>query len=63
MSFWAPNGSSVIVANQNGRILERVDVTRDASGAVTGFDFHAAASLDLVGGAPVGSSCSLWLST
>lgn len=51
MSFWAPNGGSVIVGNQNGRILERVDVTRDDSGAVTGFDFNAAASLDLVGGA------------
>jgi hypothetical protein len=51
MSFWAPDGSSVIVANQNGRLLERVDITRDASGVVTGFEFNAAASLDLVGGA------------
>jgi hypothetical protein len=50
MSFWAPNGRSILVANQNGRILERVDVKRDDSGAVTGFDFNAAASLDLVGG-------------
>lgn len=51
MSFWAPNGLSIIVANQNGRILERIDVARDGSGAVTSFDFNAAASLDLVGGA------------
>jgi hypothetical protein len=50
MSFWAPNGSSVIVANQNGCILERVDVTRDDTGAVALFEFNAAASLDLVGG-------------
>lgn len=51
MSFWAPNGHSVIVANQNGRILERVDVKRNGTGAVISFDFNAAASLDLVGGA------------
>jgi hypothetical protein len=51
MSFWAPDGSSVIVANQNGRLLERVDVTRDGSGAVVGFDFDAVATLDMVGGA------------
>ncbi len=50
MSFWSPDGNSIIVANQNGRMLERVDVSRDQSGAVTGFDFNAAASLDLVGG-------------
>lgn len=51
MSFWAPNGHSIIVANQNGRMLERVDVMRDSGGAATSFDFNAAASLDLVGGA------------
>lgn len=50
MSFWAPNGHGIIVANQNGRILERVDVARDSRGVVTGFDFNAAASIDLVGG-------------
>lgn len=50
MSFWAPNGHSMMIANQNGRILERVDVIRDSSGNVTRFEFNAAASLDLVGG-------------
>ncbi len=50
MSFWSPTGNQVIVANQNGRMLERVDVRRNSSGAVTDFVFNAAASLDLVGG-------------
>jgi len=50
MSFWAPDGSRVMVSNQNGRILERVDVARDVNGAVAGFAFNGAASLDLVGG-------------
>jgi hypothetical protein len=51
MSFWTPDGESVIVSNQNGRLIERVDVSRSADGAVTGFTFNAAATLDLVGGA------------
>ncbi|MEB3259950.1 MAG: hypothetical protein VKP63_04900 [Cyanobacteriota bacterium] len=50
MSFWSPTGSQIIVANQNGRILERVDVRRNSSGSVTDFIFNAAASLDLIGG-------------
>jgi len=50
MSFWSSTGNQVIVANQNGRMLERVDVRRNSSGAVTDFVFNAAASLDLVGG-------------
>ncbi|MEB3171075.1 MAG: hypothetical protein VKK43_06855 [Synechococcaceae cyanobacterium] len=50
MSFWSPKGDKLILANQNGRILERVDVVRDASGAVREFVFNASASLDFVGG-------------
>lgn len=50
MSFWSPSGNQLIVANQNGRILERVDVRRNSSGSVTDFIFNAAASLDFVGG-------------
>jgi hypothetical protein len=51
MSFWTPNGNHIIVANQNGKLLERVDVVRGASGAVKEFVFNANASVDLVGGA------------
>ncbi|WP_416669925.1 hypothetical protein [Egbenema bharatensis] len=50
MSFWPPDGNTVIVGNQNGEILERVELVRDDKGMVTGFDFNAAASLDLIGG-------------
>ncbi len=50
MSFWTPSGNQLILANQNGRILERVDVKRNSQGAVTDFIFNAAASLDFVGG-------------
>lgn len=51
MSFWSARGDHIIVANQNGRILERVDVQRNGSGAITDFVFNGAASLDFVGGA------------
>ena len=49
MSFWTNDGDHLIVANQNGRMLERIDVTRSGE-AVTQFAFNAEASLDLVGG-------------
>ena len=49
MSFWTNDGSKLIVANQNGRMLERIDISRN-HGEVSAFNFNAAASLDLVGG-------------
>lgn len=51
MSFWTPDGQHIIVANQNGRMLERVDVVRNQEGFPERFVFNGAASLDLVGGA------------
>lgn len=50
MSFWTNDGGQLIVANQNGRMVERVDVARNGDGDVTAFTFNAEASLDLVGG-------------
>lgn len=47
MGFWTPDGKHLILANQNGKLLERVDY--DA--ATDTFTFNAAATLDLVGGA------------
>ena len=50
MSFWTPDGQHIIVANQNGRMLERVDVVRNQDGMPESFVFNGTASLDLVGG-------------
>lgn len=50
MSFWTPDGQHIIVANQNGRMLERVDVVRNQDGMPEQFVFNGTASLDLVGG-------------
>jgi hypothetical protein len=51
MSFWTADGDHLIVANQKGKMLERIDVARNNSGDVDAFQFNANASLDLVGGA------------
>ena len=35
MSFWNKEGSALFIANLHGRIMERVDITRDMSGKIT----------------------------
>ena len=47
MGFWTPDSKHLIVANQNGKMLERIDYHP----VTDTFTFNAAASLDLVGGA------------
>ncbi len=51
MSTISPDGTKILIANQSGRMLERVDIQKNANQKVTGFNYDAAASLDLVGGA------------
>lgn len=50
MSIVSPDGSKILLANQNGKMLERVDVAKNDKGKVIGFQYNAEASLDLVGG-------------
>lgn len=47
MGFWTPDGKHLILANQTGKLLERIDYNP----ATDTFTFNAAATLDLVGGA------------
>jgi hypothetical protein len=50
MSFWSPDGSYLIIANQFGKLLERVDVTWDADRVnITSAVFNKSATLDLAG--------------
>ncbi len=49
MSFWNDDGSALLVANLHGRLLERIDITRDASGNITGANFNRSASLSTQG--------------
>ncbi len=45
MSFWSADGSAIIVANLNGKVLERIDVTRNPSGKIKSLSFNRSASL------------------
>jgi hypothetical protein len=45
MSFWTTDGSHIIVANLNGKLLERIDVTRNGSGKIMSATFNRAATL------------------
>ena len=45
MSFWSDDGMAILVANLHGKVLERIDVTRDGDGTITGLDYNRSASL------------------
>jgi hypothetical protein len=45
MSFWNNDGSALLVANLHGKILERIDITRDDEGNIVNANFNRAASL------------------
>ncbi len=55
MSFWNSDGSALLLANLHGRVLERIDVTRDPLGNITGADFNMSASLGVGKGMSVTS--------
>ncbi|KOP27166.1 hypothetical protein AMR41_07425 [Hapalosiphon sp. MRB220] len=50
MSLVSSDYSKILIANQNGKMLERVNILKNAQGNVTEFQYDAASSLDLVGG-------------
>ena len=45
MSFWNNDGSAILVANLHGKMLERIDITRDEQGNITDAVFNRTASL------------------
>ncbi len=50
MSFWNATGTQLLLANLHGRILERIDLTRDATtGVITEATFNQAASVGMGG--------------
>jgi len=49
LTLWSPDGKYLIVANQNGKLLERINVTWDTAGNITSAVFDKAASLDVAG--------------
>lgn len=45
MSYWTTDGASILIANLNGKLMERIDVTRDSDGTITDIVFNRSASL------------------
>lgn len=45
MSFWNTNGSALLIANLNGKVLERIDIQRDRGGKIINAVFNKSASL------------------
>jgi hypothetical protein len=45
MSFWNSDGSALLLANLHGKVLERIDITRNAKGKITDAVFNQSASL------------------
>ena len=58
MSFWSNDGMAILVANLHGKVLERIDVTRDADGTITGLNFNKTASLGVGKGMAVTSEAT-----
>ena len=45
MSFWNSDGSALLVANLHGKVLERIDVSRNANGDIIDATFNQSAAL------------------
>ncbi|NEQ48460.1 MAG: hypothetical protein F6K00_34995 [Leptolyngbya sp. SIOISBB] len=45
MSFWNSDGSALLVANLHGKVLERIDITRDDDGDIVAASFNQSAAL------------------
>ena len=45
MSFWNSDGSALLIANLNGKVLERIDISRKVDGTITQVAFNRSASL------------------
>ncbi len=51
MSFWNKDGSALLVANLHGRIVERIDISRDDDGNITNANMNRAAAFSAASGA------------
>ena len=47
MSFWNADGSAIVVANLDGKTMERIDIQRNGSGKIMQASFNRSASLGL----------------
>ena len=60
MSFWSTDGSAILIANLHGKVLERINVTRDASDTITQLSFDRGASLGVGKGMEVTADATMF---
>ena len=63
MSFWTLDGSSIIVANLNGKLLERIDVSRNGSGKIKKAVFNRSATLGVGKNMAITEGATVFLGT
>ena len=60
MSFWSEDGDALLIANLNGKVLERIDVVRNGSGRIKDLVFRRDASLGVSKGMAVTESATVF---
>ncbi|BAQ66758.1 hypothetical protein [Geminocystis sp. NIES-3709] len=61
MSFWNSDGSALLLANLNGKLLERIDITRNAQGKIIDAVYNKSASLGVGKGTEITDSAKVYL--
>jgi hypothetical protein len=61
MSFWSSDGSALLVANLDGKVLERIDITRDRSGKIVDATFNKSAALAIGNGMTIVEDAKVYL--
>ena len=61
MSFWNSDGSALLLANLHGKVLERIDITRNPGGKIIAADFNQAASLGVGKGMSILDDAKVYL--
>ena len=63
MSFWNSDGSAILVANLNGKVLERIDIERDYDGKIVDATLNQSAALGLGKGMEIEEDAKVYLGT
>ena len=61
MSYWTADGSALLIANLHGKVLERIEVTRNSRGNITQLSFNQSASLGVGKAMTVNESAKVFL--
>ena len=63
MSFWNSDGSAILVANLHGKVLERIDVERNAEGKIIDASLNQSAALGLGKNMTLSEDAKVYLGT